>query len=144
MLRLQPRNHFGFDRLAGIRLNIKNLTAIAHLSKRNRQTITPSATGTANAVGVVFGFHRQTKVKNVGDGWNVDTTRGHICRHQNLNLSLAQGHQTPVAQTLAQCAVQCNGVKAILLQVIGQAIAFNLGTGKDNRLVNTGIAQPVV
>ena len=36
--------------------------------------------------------------------------------------------------------MQRYGIKTILLQVIGQAIAFNLGTGKDNRLINAGIA----
>ena len=40
--------------------------------------------------------------------------------------------------------MQRNGVKTILLQIIGQAVTFNLGTGKDNCLVDTGIAQPVV
>ena len=59
-------------------------------------------------------------------------------------MALAQGHQAAVAQALAQGAVQGHGVKAVLLQVVGQAVALDLRAGKHDGLVDAGIAQPVV
>ena len=49
-------------------------------------------------------------------------------------MALAQSHQTTVAQALTQSTVQGNGVETLLLQIIGQAIALNLGTGKKQSL----------
>ena len=95
-------------------------------------------------MGVIFGLHGQTKVEHVGDGGHVNATRCHIGRYQDLNLAIAQGHQAAVSQTLAQSAVQRNGIKAILLQVCCQAITLNLRTGKHNGLVDGGITQPMV
>ena len=40
--------------------------------------------------------------------------------------------------------MQGNGVKAFLLQVIGQTITLNLGAGKHDGLVDGGVTQPVV
>ena len=119
LLWLQARNNVGLDRLATIGLDIENTAAIAHFGKSHGNTITPRTTGTANTVGVVFGLHRQTKIKNVGNGGDVNTARSHIGGDQNLHLTLAQRHQSTIAQTLTQCAVQRDGIKTILLQVIG-------------------------
>ena len=95
-------------------------------------------------MGVVFSFHRQPKVEHVGHGGHVNAASGHVGCHQNLHLALAQRHQAAIAQTLAQSTVQGNGAEAFLLQVIGQTVALNLGTGKHNGLVDGGVAQPVV
>ena len=40
--------------------------------------------------------------------------------------------------------MQGHGVKAVLLQVVGQAVTFNLGAGKNNGLIDTGVAQPMI
>ena len=50
--------------------------------------------------------------------------RGHVGRHQDLHLALAQRHQAAVAQALAQGTVQGHGTEAVLLQVIGQALSL--------------------
>jgi hypothetical protein len=93
---------------------------------------------------VVFGLHGQTKVEDVSDGGNVNTAGSHIGGDQDLNLAIAQSHQAAIAQTLAQSAMQCNRIKAILLQVCCQTIAFNLRAGKHNRLIDGRITQPMV
>ena len=95
-------------------------------------------------MGVIFRFHRQTVVENVGNRGHVDTACGYIGRHQNLYLTIAQRHQTAVTQTLAQRTVQRNGVETFLLQIACQTVAFDLRAGKHNRLVNGRITQPVV
>ena len=40
--------------------------------------------------------------------------------------------------------MQCHGRKTVLLQVVGQSIAFDLGAGKHNRLVDRGVTQKMV
>ena len=144
MLRLQARHHFGLDGLAGIGFDVKNLAAVAHFGKGNCQAIAPGAARAANAVGVILGLHRQAEVKHVGNGGHVNTARSHVGSDQNLHMALAQRHQAAVAQTLAQGAVQGHGVKAVLLQVVGQAVALDLRAGKNDGLVDTGVTQPVV
>ena len=99
---------------------------------------------TANAVYVVFGLHGQAIVEHVGDGGHVNAAGRHIGGHQNLYLACTQRHEAAVTQALAQCTVQSYSGKAHLLQIFGQGVAFNLGAGKHNGLVNRGIAQPMV
>ena len=119
LLGLQTCNHVGLDGLAGIRLDIKNFATIAQLGKGNGQAIAPGPACAADAVGVVLGLHRQTVVKHVGDGGHVNTARCNVGGDQNLHMALAQRHQAAVAQALAEGAVQGNGVKAVLLQIVG-------------------------
>ena len=62
--------------------------------QRESLTVAASATGTANAVDVVFGLHRQIKIDDVADGLDVDTAGGHIGGDQNANttfLNLLKG-----------------------------------------------------
>ena len=40
--------------------------------------------------------------------------------------------------------MQSNCRKTILLQIVGQSIAFDLGAGKHNRLVDRGVTQEVI
>src|SRR3990167_5246240 len=141
---LHAGNHFGLELLAAVRLNVVDLAAIAELGKRDGQAIATRTASTANAVGVVLGLHGQAEVEHMGDRGHIDATCCHIGSHQNLHLAIAQCHQTAIAQTLAQGTVQCNGRKAFLLQVVGQAIALHLGAGKNDGLVDRGVTQPVV
>ena len=80
----------------------------------------------------------------MGDGGHVNAASGHIGGYQELHLTLTQSHQTAVAQALAQRAMQGDCREAVLLQVVGQAVALNLGAGKNNGLVNRGVAQQMV
>ena len=80
----------------------------------------------------------------MGDGGDINTARSNVCRYQELHLALAQSHQTAVTQTLAQSAMQSHGRESVLLQIVGQSIAFDLGAGKHNRLVDRGVTQEVI
>ena len=144
LLRLHAGHHFGLDGLAGVGFDVENLAAVAHFGKGDGQAIASGAAGTANAVGVILGLHGQTEVEHMADGGHVNTARGHIGCYQDLHLTLAQSHQAAVAQTLAQGTVQCHGREAFLLQVVGQAVALDLGAGKNDGLVDGGVTQPVV
>ena len=125
-------------------LNVHDAATVADFSKADGDTVTTSATCTANAMGVVFGLHWQTKVEHMADGWHVDTTCCHVGSDQNLHMAFTQCLQAAVAHALVQSAMQCHGAEAFLLQVIGQAVALNLRIGKHNGLFDTGIAQPMV
>ena len=80
----------------------------------------------------------------MGNGRHIETTRSDVGGHQYLDMAFAQRHQAAVAYALVQRAMQCHGTETVLLQIVGQGITFDLGTGKNNRLVDRGVAQPVV
>ena len=80
----------------------------------------------------------------MGDAGHVDAARGDVGRHQNLHLAVPQRHQAAVAQPLAERAVQRDGREARLLQVAGQAVAFDLRAGEDDGLADRRVAQPMV
>jgi hypothetical protein len=101
--------------LAAIGFDVHNFATIANFGKGHGQAIATSTACAANAVGIVFGFHGQAKIEHMGNGGHVNTASRNIGGHQNLNLAIAQCHQSAIAQTLTQSTVQCNGIKAILL-----------------------------
>ena len=125
-------------------LNILNLAAVAKFSNRDGFAFAARTTCAADAVDVVFGFHRQAVVDHVGDGRYIQTTGSDVSSDQNLNSTITESHQTAIAQTLAQSAVQCNRTKTFLNQIIGQTITLDLRASKHNRLIDGGVAQPVV
>ena len=67
--------------------DVHDLAAITELSKSNGQAITSSAAGTSDAMGIVLGFHGQTKVEHVGDSGHIDAACGYVGSHQNLHLA---------------------------------------------------------
>ena len=143
LLGLQAFDHFGLEGLACVGFNVHDLAAITGFCKGHGQTIATGTACTADAVGVVFRLHRQTEVEHVRDGGNVDAAGRYIGGHQNLHLTIAQGHQAAITQTLAQRTVQSHCRETVLLQVSGQAIALDLGARKYDRLIDRCITQPV-
>ena len=144
LLGFHARHHFRLELLAAVGFDVGNAATVAELGESHGNTVTSCTAGTANAVGVILGLHGQAEVEYVGHGGHVNAARSHIGCHQDLHLALAQGHQTAVAQALAQGTVQRHSAEAVLLQVVGQAITFNLGARKHDGLVDGGVAQPVV
>ena len=125
-------------------LNVLNLAAVTKLGNRDGIARAARTARSANAVNVVFGFHRQAVVDDVGNGGHVQAACGHVGCHQNLNSSITERHQTAIAQALTQRAVQCHSAKTFLHQIVRQAVAFNLCAGKNNGLIDRRVAQQVV
>ena len=144
LLRLKTDNDAWLERLVCELLDFTDLATIAEFGNRDRLTTATSTTSTANAVGVVFGFHRQAVVDHVGDRWHVQTASGDVGSDQNLHAAITKSHQTAIAQTLAQSAMQCHGAEAFLHQIVGQTVALNLRAGKHHGLVDGRVTQPVV
>jgi len=78
------------DRLLGEALDVANLETITETRERDGEALTTRATGAADAMDVVFRFHRQTVVDDVRDARNVDTTSGNVGRDQNFGGAIAQ------------------------------------------------------
>ena len=144
LLRLQAGNHARLEGLLGVVLDLTDLATIAEFGNRDRLAAATGAAGTADAVHIVFGFHRQAVVDHVGDGGHVQAAGGDVGSHKDLHAAVAKSHQAAIAQTLAQGAMQRHGAETLLHQVIGQAITLNLRAGKHHSLVDGGVAQPVV
>ena len=125
-------------------LDVLDLATITEFGNRDRLAFATRTAGTANTVHVIFGFHWQAVVDDVGDGRNVQTPGSHVGSHQNLHAAVTERHQAAVAQALAQRTVQCHGAEAFLHQIVSQTIALNLRAGKNDGLVDGGVAQPVV
>ena len=130
--------------LTGIAFDIEHTATIAELGESHSRAFAASTTRTADTVGIVFGLHGQAVVEDVSDRGHIQATGSHIGRHQNLDLTIAQRHQAAVTQTLAQRAVQSNSGEAVLLQIVGQTVAFHLSGSKHNGLVDAAVTQPVV
>ena len=137
-------NDFRVEALTCVGFDVENTATIAELRKRHSQTLATSTTGTTDTVRIVFGLHGQTKVEHVRDCGHVNAACSYVGSHQNLHLTVAQRRQSAVTQALAQSTVQSNGGETILLQVGGQAIAFNLRAGENHCLVDRCVAQPVI
>ena len=143
-LRLQARDGVDGKGLARVGLDVGQAAAVADFGQGDGQAVAPGAARAANAVGVVLGLHGQAVVEDVREGGHVQPARGHVGGHEDLHAAVAQGFQAPVAQGLAERAVQGDGCKARLLQVLRKVFAFHLRAGKDDGLVDFGAAQPVV
>ena len=137
-------NHFSGELLACVGFDVKNFALVTELGQGHSQAITTCTTGAANAVRVVLRLHGQAKVEHVRDGGHVNAASSHVSSHQELHLPLAQSHQAAVTQALAQRTMQGYRRETFLLQVIGQAVALDLGAGKDDGLVDGGVTQEVI
>ena len=144
LLRLEASNHAGFEVLLRVVLNVLNLAAVAKLCNRDGIAFTASTACASNAVHIILSLHWQAVVDHVGNRGHVQAASSNVGCHQHLYTTVAESHQAAVAQTLAQRTVQCHSAKAVLHQIIGQAVAFNLSAGKHDRLVDRGVAQQVV
>ena len=130
--------------LTCVAFDIEHATTVTEFGKGHSRAFAARTASTTDTVSVILSLHGQTVVEDVGDGGHVNATSRHVCRHQNLHLTIAQRHQAAVTQALAQRAVQCHGGEAFLLQVVGQTVALHLGGGKHDGLVDAAVAQPVV
>ena len=101
LLRLQSGNHAGLEVLLHVVLDVLNLATIAKFSNRESLAFTTSATSAANAVHVIFSFHRQAVVDDVRDGRDIQTPSCDVGSDQNLHTAVTKRHQAAVAQALA-------------------------------------------
>ncbi|OQA30234.1 MAG: hypothetical protein BWY57_02961 [Betaproteobacteria bacterium ADurb.Bin341] len=143
-LRFVAGNNIDGNQLFGEALDAFDVNAVAVMHQRNRQTGTPGATGTTDAVHIVFGKLGQIVVEDMRNTGNVETTSGHISRHQNAGTPQAHIVDGAIAGTLLHVAMQRGGGKTGDQQLVGDQVGIALGGGKHQRLMQFGIAQQMV
>ena len=143
-LRLQTLDNGHWNTLIRQRFNRANLHAITMFGKGNGLTGATGTTRTTDTVHIVFCLHGQTKVKDVGDAWHVDTTGRHVGGNQHTHLTSAQLLQTVRTHLLWHGTVQRRDSMALLGECIGQTVGFDLGAGKHNGLFQICITQVMV
>src|SRR5690606_29798338 len=104
----------------------------------------PGATGTSDTVDVVFGLHGQVVVESVADALHINAAGSYVCSNQYTQPAFLQQAQSTGALALVHVTMQGGSGKALVRQTIGQIIGATLGSGKDNGLIQVGIAQQVI
>ena len=89
LLRLQTCNGAGEDGLAGEVFDVPDAVAVAEFGKGYGCARAACAACATNAVGVVFGFHGQAKVKDVADAGHVNAACGYVGGYQKLDAAFA-------------------------------------------------------
>jgi hypothetical protein len=90
LLGLKTCNFCSSHGLLGKSLNGSDLHTVTMLGQCDGNAIASGTTRTTNTVGIVFGFHGQTKIDHVADPWHVNPTRSHISGDQNTGLAFTQ------------------------------------------------------
>ncbi len=95
-----------FDRLTGSLLDDTQHTTFTRRYEQDRVTSTTSTASTSDTVNIRFGIVRNVVVHNVSDTLNVQTTRNHVSRNQNIQLTGFQFLNGTLTQFLRNIAVQ--------------------------------------
>lgn len=91
-----------------------------------------SATGTANAVNVIFAVVRQIVVKDVGHGRNMQATSGNVSRDQNIKVAAGKFFENPQTFFLRHVAGQQTYAMAVGGEMAPDIFTTMLGIGEDD------------
>ena len=83
-------------------------------------------------MGIALDIIRQSEVDYVCQIVYVQTTRSHICSHQQLNKVVTELLHRQVTLLLTKVAMQRLGVIAIFYEFIGHLLCLHLGTTEDD------------
>ena len=125
-------NHGLLERSAHDFFNPLNLALFAQIDEAEADTPLIGTTCTTAAVNVGFDVVGQVIINNVRQFLHVDATGGHVGSHQQLQAAFAEMVHHIVAHCLGKVAMQCSGVVAVLNQVVGNLLRFQLGAAKDD------------
>ena len=115
-----------FDRIEGF--------FIARTTDGKGLALTSSATGAANAVDVVFGMAGDVEIEHVADRRHIKAARGHIRRHKDTQLAVAEGIERACALALVEVAVDWCGIKPVFLERLGADVDIRLAVAEDDRV----------
>jgi len=122
-------------------LDLAQQAALFRRHQRQRLALRAIAAGTADAVHVILGHHRQVVVDHQRQVGDVQATRGHVGRHQDPRLAGLEVLQGFLARGLALVAVDRDGRQAGFFQLFGQAVATVLGLAEHQHLVGVALRQ---
>ena len=95
--------------MRGEALNRAHRKLLAHIGKADSDAVLAGATGTTDAVNVIFSLTRQIIVDHVRDALDVDAARGHIGSNQYTQAAFTQHLQGAGTRALLHVAMQCGG-----------------------------------
>lgn len=116
--------NIGFDR--------RQIQRILFAGEANGVTAGASATGTADAVNVIFAVVRQIVVKDVGHGRNVQTTSGNIGRDQDIEVAAGKFFENTQTFFLRHVAGQQTYAMAVGGEMPPDIFTTMLGIGEDD------------
>jgi len=106
------------------------------VAERDGMALTAVASGSAYAMHIGLGHIGKVVVKDMGNGFDIDTPGCHIGSHQYMHAAAAKGCQGAVALALVLVAMDSLGIHALGPQGLLEPVCPVFGTGKDNRLVD--------
>ena len=108
---------------------------LARRHEQNRLALAPGAPGAADAVHVGFGVGRDVVVENVADALHVQSARGDVGGHENIDLTILEARHGAFAFGLLHVAVECTCGVAAGLQLLGQFDGHRLGAREHDHAV---------
>src|SRR5579862_5731840 len=111
-----------FRRLADQAQHLVKIAAVGRRDQGDRVAALAGAAGPADAVHVVVGVVRNVVVEDMADIGDVQTARGDVRGHQQLQLALAESVERLHPLALFEVAVDRRGVVAVLLQRLGDDV----------------------
>ena len=103
-------------------------------NQTDRFTARAGATGTADAVHVIFRHIGNFIIHDMGQVFNVNTAGCNVGGDQNANVATLESSQSLGASSLAFVAMQCHGLDAVFGQVISHVVGAKLGACEHQNL----------
>ena len=127
-------NHLNGNGLFGEAFNFTHETFFIQAHQIHRCTIVARASGTANAVDVIFADIRNFVVHHMRQIVDVDTACGNIGSNQGADFTRFEATQCLRAGGLALVAMQCHRADALLGQKFCHRVCAKFGTCKYQNL----------
>ena len=133
-LRAESVNHFDFNVLLGVALNVLHESFFVHTDQVDGSAISSRAAGTANPVHIIFAHIGNFVVHHMRQIINVDSACGNIGGHQGAYVAALEACQRLCARSLALVAVQCHRLNAVFGQEFGDVVGAKFGAGEHQHL----------
>ncbi len=120
-----------FDLLADHAFDVAQMTNVTRFAERNRNTFGTAATGTANAVHIVFRIGRQVIVDDMRDARDVNPTRCNVSCDQDRELAITEIPQDFLANTLLLVTMDGVGINTFIAQLERKFVRIGFGFGEN-------------
>ena len=104
---------------------------LARVHQRDRHADTPRAADAADAVHVGLGRCRHVVVHDVRERPDVQPSRGHVGRHDQVGRAAPQPRHDPLALLLVHAAVQRLGAVAAAAEGLGELVDLHPPAAED-------------
>ena len=103
-------------------------------SEHERPPFTPGPTGSADAVDIVFGVHRNIETKNVAQALNVQTTCGDIAGNEEPDVAIPEAVEGFSPFGLRHVTMQRRSIKPVTAQRAEEDVDVALAIAEDQRV----------